>query len=953
MEHTKREGRIDSMKKMISILLSVALFLSVFPASVFAAGSTNEYTESGYTYTIENDEATITGYDDSITGDVVLPDTLGGYPVRHIGDYAFISCKMTAIDIPDGVTSIGWNAFARCTELVNIKIPDSVTSIDVDAFNYCTSLMSIKIPEGVTEIPLRAFYECIELSSVELPESVTKIDNEAFYYCTSLTSLKIPEGVTSIGNFAFGRCNSLVDIEIPNSMERFCSDAFYLCENIQNVYISDVASWCDIDFSSNPLCYNGNLYLNGELLCNLTIPEGVVDIAAGAFYGCNSITSVEIPKSVKNIGYAAFKDCKNLKDVYISDISDWCKINFQTPESNPLSNYGNLWVDGELLCDLNVPSNVSIIKNYAFTNYKNLTSVKLPESIAYIGESAFADCINLKNVEIPGSVQEIQSKAFSGCENLQYLEIAAGVKNIGDYAFYGDNSLTTIKIPDSVTSIGIFAFANCRSLVTMEIPASVETIDYGNFVNCNEQLLILCYNNSAAHKYAKAYNIACEFIQFYLQPNAVTLNTGDTKQLTAVIEDPTVNIIWNSSNPEIVSVSSSGYITANAEGKAIITASTGDYTATCNVNVKSKDISAIYNYTITYISAATNAALPEAQIKKPGHDIQLSTQKPSRAGYRFEGWSTEPNDTTVEYQPGDTYTEDADLTLYAVWKWTPKCSACDGTGQKRVSCQECDGDGYTTVKTSRTCTRCSGKGTVKQTYTVKEEHTCPICHGELVTWSDSLQGWVPCRGCNGLGTVTVEVEKEKNVTCSTCNGLGKIYSTSTKTCSTCLGVGYKKVRCTQCGGDGICTQDSFGVSYDPNGGTGAPASQTKEKASSLTLSNDIPVKDGYIFCGWSTSVGGSVKYQPGDIYSADQDLILVAVWQKEPEPIPGYSCGDIDNNGTINLKDVTQLQKYLAGWDVEVATEYCDVNADGEINLKDVTHLQKYLAGWEVKLGQS
>ena len=74
------------------------------------------------------------------------------------------------------------------------------------------------------------------------------------------------------------------------------------------------------------------------------------------------------------------------------------------------------------------------------------------------------------------------------------------------------------------------------------------------------------------------------------------------------------------------------------------------------------------------------------------------------------------------------------------------------------------------------------------------------------------------------------------------------------------------------------------------------------------MSKDIPVKDGHIFCGWSTSVGGSVKYQPGDIYSADQDLILVAVWQKEPEPIPGYSCGDIDNNGTINLKDVTQLQ---------------------------------------------
>ena len=65
-------------------------------------------------------------------------------------------------------------------------------------------------------------------------------------------------------------------------------------------------------------------------------------------------------------------------------------------------------------------------------------------------------------------------------------------------------------------------------------------------------------------------------------------------------------------------------------------------------------------------------------------------------------------------------------------------------------------------------------------YTVQEEHTCPICHGELVIWSDSLHGWVSCRFCNGLGTVTTEVEKEKNVTCTTCNGAGELYSTSTK-----------------------------------------------------------------------------------------------------------------------------------------------------------------------------
>ena len=118
------------MKKMISILLSVALFLSVFPVSVFAAGSTNENTENGYTYTVENGEATITGCDDSITGDVVLPDTLGGYPVTEVGAYAFSGCSsLTSIKIPDGVTSIDEAAFRGCSSLTDITIPDGVTSI--------------------------------------------------------------------------------------------------------------------------------------------------------------------------------------------------------------------------------------------------------------------------------------------------------------------------------------------------------------------------------------------------------------------------------------------------------------------------------------------------------------------------------------------------------------------------------------------------------------------------------------------------------------------------------------------------------------------------------------------------------------------------------------------------------------------------------------------------------
>ena len=854
------------MKKMISILLSVALFLSVFPVSVFAAGSTNENTESGYTYTVENGEATITGCDDSITGDVVLPDTLGGYPVRHIGDYAFTSCKnLTEIYIPHGVTSIGMGAFNKRTDLLSIEIPDSVTNIERYAFDDCLKLekvyygadietwCNIKF-SGSSSNPLNGggtlYINGVAVRDLVIPDTIEKIETYAFNGC-SCSSIKIPDSVKSIGYGAFENCISLTSIKIPDS---------------------------------------------------------VTGIGASAFKDCNSLTSIEIPDSVKSIGYGAFENCSSLTSVKI-------------------------------------PDSVTSIGASTFKDCNSLTSIEIPDSVISIGLSTFEGCSSLTSVKIPDSVKSIDGTTFEGCSSLTSIEIPDSVTYIGACAFLGCSSLTNIEIPDSVTSIGDYAFRNCTGLTDVKIPNSVTSIGKDAFPS---KITILCTNNSVAYTYALRYKIKYELYPYINLPIDV-LYVGDTNRFTVVSED-VVKVQWYSSNPEVISIDSSGNVTALSEGEVLITAvisgyTEEDYIDTCLITVKPV-------YHVYYVSAG-KIQLPEIQKKMSGKALGLSSYKPTRSGYSFEGWSTEPNDTTVEYQPIDIYTEDADLTLYAVWKWIPKCSACDGTGQKRVSCQECDGDGYTTVKTSRTCTICSGKGTVKQTYTVKEEHTCPICHGELVTWSDSLHGWVPCRGCNGLGTVTVEVEKEKNVTCITCNGAGKLYSTSTKTCSTCLGVGYKKVRCTRCGGDGICTQDSFGVSYDPNGGTGAPASQTKEKASSLTLSKDIPVKDGYIFCGWSTSVGGSVKYQPGDIYSADQDLILVAVWQKEPEPIPGYSCGDIDNNGTINLKDVTQLQKYLAGWDVEVATEYCDVNADGEINLKDVTHLQKYLAGWEVKLGQS
>ena len=216
------------------------------------------------------------------------------------------------------MTRIGDQAFYYCSGLTSATIGNGVTSIGDHAFYNCSGLTSVTIPDGVTSIGGYAFYGCSSLTSVTIPDGVTSIGDDAFRGCSGLTSATIGNGVTSIGDSAFYNCRGLTSVTIGNGVTSIGDQAFYGCSGLKAVYISDLAAWCRISFSSdysNPLSYAHNLYLNGTLVTDVTIPDGVTSIGMYAFYDCRGLTDVTIPNGVTSIGSYAFQYCRSLTNM--------------------------------------------------------------------------------------------------------------------------------------------------------------------------------------------------------------------------------------------------------------------------------------------------------------------------------------------------------------------------------------------------------------------------------------------------------------------------------------------------------------------------------------------------------------------------------------------------------------------------------------------------------------
>ena len=137
---------------------------------------------------------------------------------------------------------------------------------------------------------------------------------------------------------------------------------------------------------------------------------------------------------------------------------------------------------------------------------------------------------------------------------------------------------------------------------------------------------------------------------------------------------------------------------------------------------------------------------------------------------------------------------------------------------------------------------------------------------------------------------------------------------------------------------------TYTVTYDANGGSGAPAAQTKTKGVTLVLSGTAPTRSGFRFIGWSSDKNAvTAQYLPGSRYNKDASIALYAVWEKSAEAVKGDANGD----GSVDSMDATLIVLYDAGLRELTAQQIaaCDLNGDGEVDTLDATLIFKYDAG--------
>ena len=514
-----------------------------------------------YDYTVsknaqDEDVATITKYYGSVAA-IIVPDTIDGYPVVAIGEGAFRGNKyLTAILIPDCITSIGDYAFAdtnldslvlpaelnslgRCIlsgnkGVTEIVIPKTLSSTGSSYSNLIegdgpfaeSNVQKATIEAGMTVIPEHLFHKNSTLTSVEIPDTVTEISRYAFAQ-TGLENIELPSSVTTLQYEIFSGGN-LLQISIPDSVTGMGNAIFQNCSKLQKV----------------------------------KLPKARYNISDYTFAGCTSLEEIQLPKTVTTIWPHAFDGCSSLKKVEWSDC-------------------------------------LESIKDNAFKGCTSLTEIVIPNTVRELGNEAFRNCDGLEKIVIPNSVTTIGNGVLYDCDSLTNISVGVGISKLSESCFEHCDNLEKIVLPYTIKSIDKSAFKECIALKEITIPRNTSSIGTSVF-SYPAKMTIYGVAGTYAEKYAGEKGIKFVAIdkkteKVSLDKSEVTINEGQTVQLSLNVEpkDFTDEVSWKSTDSNIATVSDTGVVTAENTGTAKIKVIVGEQSVYCNVIV-TQPVTSIY-----------------------------------------------------------------------------------------------------------------------------------------------------------------------------------------------------------------------------------------------------------------------------------------------------------------------------------------------------------------------
>ncbi len=491
--------------------------------------------------------------------------------------------------------TIGKRSFMDCTGLQHVLFEGTtlqMESINTAAFKNCTKLEDV-IWEGKNTMTLigdSAFYCDGKLETVKWNDqsNLKVIDNYAFYKCAALNHFVMPNSTQSVGKYAFRYDEGLTDIQLSTSLSVIYDYAFGEC------------GFSQITLPESLKSVQAGAFINNSYLAGITIPKDMEGIGAGAFENCSALASVTLKTHTTKltVDKNAFNYCPVLSKVNIDHLDGFAQINFQNAEANPAYTAHRIYLNDEEIVD-----------------------VELPTGTKYIGNNVFNGCTNIHTLKVPATVEHINDNIIANCSAL---------RDVYCYA---------TKVPD---------------FIGVEDPSTMNDV-------FNQTTLHVIYGNESAYKadswWGRFYNVeGCDnpdaedvrVTSITISQENVTLKPDGTVQLEAMVYPTNATnkeVKWSSSNDDVAMVTAEGFVLAVAEGEADITVEALDSTeikAVCHVKVESAKTPVVPIVEIKFEEPTATVAI--------GDTKQLVvTYNPENASNKTLSWtSAKPAVATVD-----------------------------------------------------------------------------------------------------------------------------------------------------------------------------------------------------------------------------------------------------------------------------------------------------------------